>query len=63
MAVTAFREPFHNAGRMRRTMAILAMRHRSVLLLVAESACERRMLGLTGGEKDQHLAVTCTTVL
>ncbi len=51
MAVSAFREPFHYAGRMRRAMAILAIGHHLVLLLVAEGAREGRMFGFTGSEK------------
>ena len=44
VALTAFLELDHNAGRMRRTMAVLAIGYHLVLLLVAEGAREGLVL-------------------
>ena len=62
VALTAFRELGHNAGRMRRTMAVLAVGHHFVLRLMAESAFEGLVPCLTGAEKVEGLLVTCAAV-
>ena len=63
MAVAAFLELFHNAGRMWRTMAVLAFGYSPVLFLMAECACQGIVLSLAGDKEIQSLFMACATVL
>ena len=62
VALTAFRELGHNAGRMRRTMAILAVGYHLVLRLMAESTFVSLVPCRTGTEKVEGLLMTCSAV-
>ena len=62
MALAAFRELCHDAGRMGCAMAVLAFGHHLVLFLMAECACEVLVLGLAGAQKVKSLAVACAAV-
>jgi len=58
MAVSAFREPGHNSGCVRNTVAILALRHHLVLLLVTGYAEEGLVFGFAGNQQVKCFAVT-----
>ena len=62
MAFAAFRELCMDPLRMRKTMAVLAVRYHSVLFLVAEGARECVVLGGAGRECVEGLFVTCSAV-
>ncbi len=58
MTIEAFRELSHDSGRMRGTVAILALRNRLVFFLVAERAVECGVLHLAGGQGLQNFTMT-----
>lgn len=62
MAFAAFCELCVDPLRMRKTMAVLAVRYHPVLFLVAEGARECLMLGGAGSECVEDLFVTCPAV-
>lgn len=62
VAIAAFRKLRHNAGRMRRTVAVLARRHHPVLLLMTECAFEGPVFGTAGTEEAGSLLVAQSAV-
>ena len=62
VALPAFRELGHDAGGMRRTVALPALRNHLVLLLMAECARKGAVLDLARREGLQNGAVTCAAI-
>ena len=63
VALAAFQEPSHNAGRMWRTMAVLAFGYCLVLFLMAECACQGLVLGIAGAKEVKGLLMAYAAVL
>ena len=58
MAIAAFRKLSHNASRMWRPMAVLALGYHLVPFLMAGYACQGPVLGLAGAKEVESLLVT-----
>lgn len=63
VAVAAFLELRHNARRMGRPMAVLAVGYHLVLFLVAEGAGEGLMFCLSAIEKVENRLMACAAIL
>jgi hypothetical protein len=62
MAATTLPDLFHDMGRMRGTMAVLAMGYGLVLLRMAQGACKVRVFAPTVAENVCNLFVTGSAV-